>query len=422
MVLKFANFFRNVTIRTVLFLHFLVFFNPLSAQNLVSNPSFESYTSCPDEFFQIYKAPTWFSPDCGDYYPNHGYAILLNSCNYGIVSVPNNVICTQSAHKGAAYAAIEVVSGYKSVYRQYIETMLTAPLVKDKKYYFSSYFNLCDQFAGQPNHDICYNADSTGVVFSRTKIDVNPGCLPVPLKPDIHATLPRIKQSSEWNIIDGCYTATGEEQYIIMGNFGSEAISTCATVDSLSYFIFIDDVSLIPEINKVYDTTLCTSEPWKLDATSLREEYKTMPGWTYLWSNGDTSSKHVFSQPESLKLTVSQKDCFNDEYNFNVKFVDECDCQIFAPGAFTPNGDRLNDIYLPRMACPTGEMSNYSLSIYNRWGERVFYTNEKNRGWDGMYKGSIVQNEVFAWLIKYDLKKGERIEHKKSTGTLATIK
>jgi len=284
------------------------------------------------------------------------------------------------------------------------------------------YFNLCDQYPGQVNNVACFNADSTGVVFSTTQIDKNPGCLALPLKPDVHSTLPRISPSSNWYNLDGCYTAKGGEKYILIGNFGGETISNCAAVNTLAYFIFIDDVNLFSEISKTIDTTLCLNESWNLDATDFRDEYKSMGGWSYLWSNGDTSSKHVFTKAANEKLTVSRKGCFNDVYNFNVKFNADCNCQIFLPNAFTPNGDGLNDIFLPQIRCSTLELINYSLSLYNRWGEKVFYTTDKSKGWNGKYKEVLSGNEVFGWTISYDIKKGSGSVHKNLSGTVTRIR
>ncbi len=398
----------------------LVLVTSISAQNLVPNPSFESITACPTDFFQIYKSPPWFSPDCGDYFPDHGYAVLFNACHPTYAGVPTNSVCTQHAHKGVSYAGIEVVSANFSEYRQYLETMLTAPLESGKKYYFSMYFNLCKRFPGLL--ELCYTADSTGVAFTTTRIDKNPDCRKLPMKPDIHSTLPPIIPGPEWHNLDGCYVAKGGERFITIGNFGGEAISNCGLVDTLSHFIFVDDISLIPEVSKTIDTTLCPDGSWEVDVTGLREEYETMPGWTYLWSDGDTSTKRSFNSAENVTLTVSQKDCFHDVYDFKVKFDVNCSCQLFAPSAFTPNGDGLNDIFRPQIKCKTLEVLNYRLSLYNRWGQKVFYSTELMKGWDGKYKGTAQGTDVFVWMMQYDLKGGSTMEHKTASGTVVAIK
>ncbi|MBC7650888.1 MAG: gliding motility-associated C-terminal domain-containing protein, partial [Deinococcales bacterium] len=58
------------------------------------------------------------------------------------------------------------------------------------------------------------------------------------------------------------------------------------------------------------------------------------------------------------------------------------------PSAFTPNGDGLNDCFGVKQ---WGFVSNLQLEIYNRFGEKIFVSNNTNNCWDGNYKG-IMQN------------------------------
>ena len=60
---------------------------------------------------------------------------------------------------------------------------------------------------------------------------------------------------------------------------------------------------------------------------------------------------------------------------------DELDCTAYFPSAFTPNGDGINDVFriLNRISI------NFILEfeIYDKWGDRIFYTQEIEEGWDG---------------------------------------
>jgi gliding motility-associated-like protein len=80
-------------------------------------------------------------------------------------------------------------------------------------------------------------------------------------------------------------------------------------------------------------------------------------------------------------------------------FVFEVNCaepDIFIPTAFTPNGDLNNDILFVRGA----NLESIEFQLYNRWGELVFETRDKNTGWDGTYKGREVDPGVFAYYLK----------------------
>jgi gliding motility-associated-like protein len=55
--------------------------------------------------------------------------------------------------------------------------------------------------------------------------------------------------------------------------------------------------------------------------------------------------------------------------------------------------------------------------IYNRFGEKVFESNDINKGWDGSFKNVKQNSGVFVWYCEYQLK-NERLEHQKGTVTL----
>lgn len=56
---------------------------------------------------------------------------------------------------------------------------------------------------------------------------------------------------------------------------------------------------------------------------------------------------------------------------------------LFIPNAFTPNGDGLNDTF----GALCQGVDDYSIRLFNRWGELIFESNDVNSQWDGFYKG-----------------------------------
>jgi gliding motility-associated-like protein len=73
------------------------------------------------------------------------------------------------------------------------------------------------------------------------------------------------------------------------------------------------------------------------------------------------------------------------------------DVHVYVPDAFTPNGDGLNDVFMPKGR----GVKKYNLSIYNRWGDRIFESNDIAKGWDGAVGKSDSSDEVFVWRIIY---------------------
>ena len=72
---------------------------------------------------------------------------------------------------------------------------------------------------------------------------------------------------------------------------------------------------------------------------------------------------------------------------------------IFVPNTFTPNGDEHNELFRP-ITYFVSEIG-YSFSIFNRNGEKIFETNDPQKGWDGTYQGSHVKNGSYVYHLQY---------------------
>lgn len=69
---------------------------------------------------------------------------------------------------------------------------------------------------------------------------------------------------------------------------------------------------------------------------------------------------------------------------------------IFVPNAFTPNGDGHNDVL---RAIPVSMREFRYLTIFNRWGQRVFTTTNVGIGWDGSFNGGPAPTGVYVWMV-----------------------
>ena len=71
---------------------------------------------------------------------------------------------------------------------------------------------------------------------------------------------------------------------------------------------------------------------------------------------------------------------------------------LYVPNAFTPNGDGINDEFIP--LGNDVELTDYTFDIFNRWGELLFQTNTLSSGWNGTFKGKEVPNGSYVWKIR----------------------
>jgi len=70
---------------------------------------------------------------------------------------------------------------------------------------------------------------------------------------------------------------------------------------------------------------------------------------------------------------------------------------IYVPNSFTPDGDGVNDVWLPEVK----DVFDYELLIFNRWGQTIFTTNDQYQGWSGSFKDKISPTDVYIYKIRY---------------------
>lgn len=83
---------------------------------------------------------------------------------------------------------------------------------------------------------------------------------------------------------------------------------------------------------------------------------------------------------------------------------------VNVPTGFTPNGDGNNDIFKPLGSALY--VTEYEITIWNRWGQEVFRSLAPEDGWNGDYKGQQAVTGVYAFIIKYKNIYGESKMHK----------
>ena len=85
------------------------------------------------------------------------------------------------------------------------------------------------------------------------------------------------------------------------------------------------------------------------------------------------------------------------------------DVLIYVPNAFAPNGRNPEFRPVPVFGA---SISDYQLSVFNRWGTEVFLTSDLNTGWDGTYRGQDQPSGVYAYRLTFSRSSGEVVERK----------
>ena len=217
---------------------FLFYYGIVSSQNLVPNFSFEQYDTCPISSGQIDRAIPWFQPNkcC---LPG-GSTDYFHSCTINpSFSVPQNGAGYQNARMGIAYAGIVLFSSGPE-FREYLEVRLNNSLLAGKSYCLEFYVSLANRSQ--------YATSSIGVLFSNDSITCNGPFTVLPYVPQFENDSSNyLTDTLNWMKVSGTYIASGNEQYITIGNFSNDAntdTSNLPGTNSEAYY-YIDDVSVI---------------------------------------------------------------------------------------------------------------------------------------------------------------------------------
>lgn len=90
---------------------------------------------------------------------------------------------------------------------------------------------------------------------------------------------------------------------------------------------------------------------------------------------------------------------------------------VYVPNAFSPNGNGLNDLFMPSVGFV--DVEDYHFAVYDRWGEKLFETQDSFEGWDGRYKGHKCEGGVYVWLLTFKTASGQFIDQK---GTFTLVR
>ncbi len=179
--------------------------------------------------------------------------------------------------------------------------------------------------------------------------------------------------------------STGQLLYVTAPNAYILAVydGTCHFADTINVKYDLFPARVLPS-----DTVIC-------DGQSIPVSIKNFNG-SILWQDGKTDSDYTINSSGTYSVTLKNL-CGTKTYASTIT-DSNCDCYLFIPNIFTPNNDHINDIFYVESAC---EPVNYTLEIYNRWGERIFESNNINTGWDGTFKNLTCPGGVYIYKIKY---------------------
>ena len=249
--------------------------------------------------------------------------------------------------------------------------------------------------------------------------DLTFGCEPFEVQ--FTETNPSEGQTYEWFFHDGYY-GTGNTITHTYQNYGIYSVTMTAT----SFFGCVNSQTISNMITVYPKPDADFSYNPKTPAAFDMVVFDDLSTTTYAahWSFGDGHTSEYINAFNTFNvggtytvqlIAETEHGCLDTAFTqINIKEV----FTFYVPNAFTPNGDGVNDVFMPMSIGMDNE--GYHFIIFNRWGEMVFESYDINKGWDGMtYSGEKAYEGVYTWLLYYNEIDNYNL---KKTGTVTLIR
>ncbi|MDN5200497.1 PKD domain-containing protein [Fulvivirgaceae bacterium BMA10] len=120
---------------------------------------------------------------------------------------------------------------------------------------------------------------------------------------------------------------------------------------------------------------------------------------TYEWLLDGTvvSSNQILTATQAGTYEVRLTNAFNCTDVQSIEVIEDCIPKVAAPNAFSPNGNAQNDDFFVFSTFVT----DFEIFIYNRWGELVYQSADKNFRWDGSFNGKPAPTGTYAYVIRF---------------------
>lgn len=257
----------------------------------------------------------------------------------------------------------------------------------------------------------CTGTDNVTVTLEALPVptftsDITKGC--TPLSVVFTNTTPPPTGTVTWSFGDGSTTTNINATTTHIYN-GAGVFDVTLTVESLTGCegsTTIQDM-IETQADPVASFSMNPKELYLLDTRAIFNN-TTTGAITYAWDFGDGETStgitpaHTFPTDSAGKYTItltatSTLGC-TDVATLNIKVREEE--LYFIPNTFTPDGNEVNNTFQPIFTSGFDPF-DFKMTIFNRWGETIFETRNAKLGWDGTYKGKVVEQGTFAYVIEF---------------------
>ena len=171
----------------------------------------------------------------------------------------------------------------------------------------------------------------------------------------------------------------------------------------MKYFLFIVFFSMSLFTLAQHTFELCAGESKTVtyfsETNSIGSNTWTINGMTYITEE----LTYTFTNIGTYNIILKRENgpCYVEESLQVV--VTECPGIIYwVPNTFTPDGNEFNQTFGP-IITEGIDVNDFNFTVFNRWGEVVWESNDLNNSWDGMYNNKMCPDGVYTWKLTFNV-------------------
>ncbi len=148
-------------------------------------------------------------------------------------------------------------------------------------------------------------------------------------------------------------------------------------------------------------------------------DFRLPAGWDQLNVNGQVLNESQVELVGGNYTLDFSNECESRMFEVLIE-EEDCDCPVYVPNAFTPDGDQINEVFKPYFDCDR----NYRLSVFNRWGECIYDSERESLPyWNGSVNGGsyYAPADVYVWSLELPADR-ERYQAKRLRGSVVLIR
>lgn len=254
-------------------------------------------------------------------------------------------------------------------------------------------------------------AELTSAIASNHSVDGYPSDYssnPISLNTSTICTVPKILDLGNDTVLCDGATITLQNQtadlfdHYVWSN-GSNASSITVSEPGRYWLLVYDDC----DVNRSNDTIwiellLAINADLGEDMLLCEEETRILfkpdcDNCQFVWSTGETTDSIVVNEKGIYWLEILNANGCSSTDSVMIDFG-KCNCDFYVPNAFSPNDDGLNDVFSAKFDCA---ISEFSMLIYNRWGELIYSTTNPLQTWNAKINHKPVPSDVYTYRISY---------------------